>query len=456
MRRTPDLVRCRSIVRSGISSQLQTLTGFRERIEPPTPGRINEALERRKIKAETTKALVDSLNFERLALYATPMKDLPEQVERLIRLLRTRPLSTDSGSYPFHDAGLDVLEVDQALVHRLKLPSIWLRIEQDDRLGVGDVSHLQAETQQGQAFQSSSGLYTGIFMLDAYVPPLLAALAPGVWGFAVPRTFGSMIFGLGTCIAGTERDAAELLQLISIPGADVAKPMPALSSQAAASATAWWAARLNRLFGVLSDLAVFTDRSEIYRPEKHLEAILTVEQIFRRTGSMQLAHRDANARRTLMFSVLDSMTRINGWSLQVMFTLSHAQKVMDGLNATIPSEAAEIVLPMARDGVAALKGVQDGFFIREHLETTDVELHLPTGGRTHLSAERATARYLKLLRDATHGHGGRGNARGETAALLAHHNGEIPHDIGFLAYLYLLDMLEHPDRLRRCLFGSGQ
>ena len=43
-----------------------------------------------------------------------------------------------------------------------------------------------------------------------------------------------------------------------------------------------------------------------------------------------------------------------------------------------------------------------------------------------------------------------------TDALLAHHDGHIPHDIGLLAYLYLLDLMMHPERVRRQLYRRGR
>ena len=35
--------------------------------------------------------------------------------------------------------------------------------------------------------------------------------------------------------------------------------------------------------------------------------------------------------------------------------------------------------------------------------------------------------------------------------LLAHHTGEIPDDLVFLPYLYLLDTLCHPDKVRETI-----
>jgi len=154
LRRTPDLARTKQVYGLGVTSRLQHLGSLRERIDPPMPEAIGPALEKRKAKAERSQELLDLLNFECLAMYATPV------------------------------------EIDPVLLHRLKLASIWLRIEQDERVGKGDLSHLKGVHEQAEAFGASAGLYSGVYMSDAYVAPLLGALAPGVWGFAVVRSFG--------------------------------------------------------------------------------------------------------------------------------------------------------------------------------------------------------------------------------------------------------------------------
>lgn len=55
-----------------------------------------------------------------------------------------------------------------------------------------------------------------------------------------------------------------------------------------------------------------------------------------------------------------------------------------------------------------------------------------------------------MLRNAGHGFGSptqRNEAR--DAALLVAHDGRVPAELPDLAYLYLLELLAHPERLRR-------
>ena len=86
--------------------------------------------------------------------------------------------------------------------------------------------------------------------------------------------------------------------------------IPSLSLNASSNASSWWVGRLNDIFSVLADPAIFTDRRGIYVPAKHLHALLTVEQLFRRVFSIQANYRDSNARRTLLFTVPDTLERL--------------------------------------------------------------------------------------------------------------------------------------------------
>lgn len=455
----PDLVRLRTIAKpAGSVPRWDELKNLTERVTVAIPDRVGKDLQRRLLKAEERGALVDLLNHQVLLLHTLSLTDLPTQSKYFVETLNAVRFSEDPSRGPFGNTWVHLVETNPALLHRLKLASVWVRIEQDPLLGGGDPSHLhQVGRREGGIFSSSAGLYDGVLMFDAYLSPLLAAGTPGLWAVHIVRSFGSLIFSLGAFVSGTDGGASELLQLVATPGAKKATEFSPLSASAADGALQWWTERLNLLFGVLSDLSTFTDSEGDYRPAKHLESLLTVEQIFRRSTSMLVAHRDTNARRTLLFTFLDSLEGARGTSILTMFTLSHASKVLADLEASIPSAAAEILLPAARRAVSALQEMQRGLFIRQQLGTATVNLQLGGGTIRQLSPEAATALYLKVLRDATHGHGSnKESSKAQTAALLAHHDGEVPHDLGLLGYLYLLDMLAHPERLPRLLFRGGK
>jgi hypothetical protein len=173
----------------------------------------------------------------------------------------------------------------------------------DEKLGLGDLSQIQAAAAAGEnAFASSQGLYDGIYTLDAYIAPLLGALSPAVWSFHAARMLGTIVYTLGQPIAGTQGTAAELLHVLPNQGTYESSMIPTLSANASAASINWWADRLNDLFAVLGDPAIYTDRDGSYVPAKHLHALMTVEQLFRRVSSIQTSYRDANARRTLLFT----------------------------------------------------------------------------------------------------------------------------------------------------------
>lgn len=458
-RQRPDLVRLRPIVKpTETLRRWEHLEHAEERVAVTIPERLETDLERRRLKAEERGALVDLFNHQVLLLHSLPLKDLREQSEYFLGTLNDIQFDEDPTRGPFRHTGLHLVQINPTVLHRLKLASVLLRIEQDPVLHRGDQHYLQTlGTKAGDLFSSSAGLYDGVLMFDAYLAPLMAAGTPGIWGVNVVRSFGCMVFSLGTFVSGTESEAAELLHLVAVPGAKAPTKFTPLSPIASHGALEWWTDRLNELFGVLSDLSPFTDEQGGYRPAKHLEAMLTIEQIFRRTTSLLIAHRDTNARRTLLFTVLDSMEGVRGVSLLMMCTLTHANKVLESLEASLHAPAAEVLLPAARRGVSALRQMQAGFFIRSQLATDKVDLRLEGDETRSLSPEAAAARYLKVLRDATHGHGSdKETSKAQTAALLAHHNGDVPHDLGLLGYLYLLDLIAHPDRLRRTLFRGGR
>lgn len=56
-----------------------------------------------------------------------------------------------------------------------------------------------------------------------------------------------------------------------------------------------------------TDPVIFIDGASEYEPARHLQALLSVEHVFRRVSSIQFAHRDKDARLVLMMTVLDTI-----------------------------------------------------------------------------------------------------------------------------------------------------
>jgi hypothetical protein len=418
---------------------------------------IVEEMNRLEKRAEETGNPADALAHSQLQIVATPSSQVADVVRGVYENLLQVGLVGDSSEKVFANAGVHVFRRESALIHRLKLASVWLRVLADEMLRVENINHLQEALAAGDnAFASSEGLYDGIYTLDAYIGPLLGALSPAIWSFHATRSLGAIVYTLGQPISGTTGSAAELLHVLPHQGSYEATNIPSLSPRASVAAVDWWAEKLNYLFAVLGDLAVFTDQRGLYVPSKHLHALLTVEQLFRRVASVQTSHRDANARRTLMFTVLDTLERLTGRGLPVMCSLPFAQKTYNTLAEALPAGAAEVLLPAASRALISLEGLQDGFFIARQEKKSHVEWADPRGGFKSLTAAEAAAQYIKVLRDSTHGHGSnRPNQIAQTDALLTHHNGRVPHDLALLGYLYLLDLLNRPEDLRKSLYQGG-
>ncbi|MBN9795640.1 hypothetical protein DMP17_44805 [Pseudonocardia sp. TMWB2A] len=360
-------------------------------------------------------------------------------------------------------AGVHLVRRASELVHRTKLCLLLLQAGHDPLLLAADMAAITALIEAGEpGFRASQDLYQGVFLGEVYLAPLLGALSPAVWGFCAPRSLGIVVYTMGQPLLGHAGNAAELLQTLPQQGAapdpdrERAR-IPRLSPRAGAAALDWWTRRLNDLFGVLTDPALATDGSGVYLPAKQARTLLSAEQLFRRVASIQAAHRDGHARRVLLFTVLDTLERLTGKNITELGSAEYARERLGEMTAAIPAEAAEVLLPGAERAVEALEELPLGFFRARQLGETTVDVPDKHGGTRSVELDRAAAEYLKVLRNATHGHGGKTEADIRlTAALLAQHDGRIPHDLGLLGYLYLLDLLARTDELAHRIYGGGR
>lgn len=178
--------------------------------------------------------------------------------------------------------------------------------------------------------------------------------------------------------------------------------------------------------------------------------------MFRRVGSIQRADRDRDARHVLLFTVLDTLERLNGRTLVEMCTLSFAERTARRVRKALPGDAAAVLMPNVDRALAALGRLQEGFYLPDQLDAERVAFTDEAGTPSSLTRERATAEYLRILRNATHGHGSnRAERKALTNTLLVQHDGHVPHDLALLGYLYLLELLAVPALLRRTLYAGG-
>lgn len=350
----------------------------------------------------------------------------------------------------FGNRSAHLVVAEDLLIRRVNLPRILLRFDQDP-----DAPELLKEAANGVdnhgLFGSSTPWFFNVIGGAHYLGPLLGCLSPRFWCLAAPRGSAAILFSLGSDIVGHFGTPYEPMQLISTPGRTEAAPQLDLDDTSCARAIHWWRVRLNQMWQYLSDPTTFGGADKVYSPYAHHHWMLTFGETFGLMTSLQCSSRDANAQRSIMNNLFDLLGRITGTDIDRLCTLSYAEKRAADVRSKMLDSEARLLMPAVDRALQALKGIQDGFFIQRQRGDENVRLHLPDGSVEEKTPERASAMLLKLIRNATHGYGGKAGSQRKSdvdAALLAHHDGQIPGDIVLLPYLYLLDILCNPERVR--------
>lgn len=414
-----------------------------------------ERVQHSAMKTTAAGLLAPGLAFHQLQTMVADPAVTAETVEVVVDDLgECRFKDTDEPLYP--NVGAYLIRRNPALLHRSKIPAVLLRVARDGKLQRADLEDIKAASARGEVvFSASDGLGDGFAVIDAYLSPLLGALSPYVWAFSAARPYGAVLYTLGVAIPGVAGESLEPLHLLPSRGSLTAIARPTLTPNAPTDAITWWVRRLDKAMSVVSDPAVFSDSNGAYVPSHHQHAILSFEQVFRRVGSIQQSDRDGDARRVLLFTVLDTLERLTNRKLVELCTHSVAAKTLERLRKDMSPGAQEVLLPAAERAVEALERLQDGFYLRRQTGAATIDFTLTDGTPASYAPEKAAAEYIRVLRNATHGHGSnREEAVPRTDTLLVHHDGTIHHDLALLGYLYLLEMLTRPDLLRRVLYSS--
>lgn len=413
-------------------------------------GRVGEETLARHIQRSAERGdLAGVISAQQLQLLTAHPHHVRGLSQELLAGLTQTTFHDDEDGYPFADAGVHLIRRSPKLMTRLKLPSLVLNLDDGNDSADSSEAELRKRHARGEkVFGASDALWDGHYLFESYTGPLLGALTPFIWAFSVHRHLGVIVFSFGTPIAGASGEAAEPLQLLPLQSGLGATPAPSCEPPAAGAALRWWCYKLNRLLAVLSDPGNHRDATGRYDPAKQLHAQMTVEQLFRRVTSIMTSHRDVQARRVLLFSALDTLEKLTGRDIEHLASLRLASKAAERLTGDMSDEAAQILLPSVKRSLSALAEVQGGFLSARGRGTVVVD---DERGPRSLSIDSAAALYIKLLRNATHGHGGRQNEQRRSISLLKNHSGVVPHDLGLLAFLWLLDFVARPDDFGRIL-----
>ncbi len=365
--------------------------------------------------------------------------------------IREVPLAA-TGEPLFQNPGVTLVASTDLLIRRARLPAILFRFDQDPDT-MKTISAI--DENEGGYFASSASWYREIIGVIHYLGPLLGCLSPRFWCLPTGRPPFAVLFSLGTDINGLRHSPMEAMQLL--PGFGRMEPIPPVdvTPTSCRHAIHWWITRLNQMFRYLCDPTTFGNAHGVYDPYEHQHWLLTFGQIFGLTTALQTAGRNQSVQRALMNTLLDTFadrlrTRRR---FEQLCTYKTAQEAADRVRTLMPEDVATVLMPVADRAVDSLRRVQEGFFIQKQRGDANVIVRIPGQKPHHRQPQRAAALLMKVYRNATHGFGGK-NPNPENdkelvaERLLAHHTGDMPADLVFLPYLYLLDTLSRPDQVR--------
>lgn len=282
--------------------------------------------------------------------------------------------------------------------------------------------------------------------LSSYLEPLVTSLSPRVWGTTATRAGGVLVILFGRSLAGRRELSADILSMSARTHPSPNLPQEDIDPLVFRDALKWWVSRLDLAFSHLTEPSNYEVDGEFSAPAA-LERLMTFEQVCR---SVQViaSNEDSHARRLALFHVLDSMEGLNPKLTRDAATnLTKASAVLASLRASMPPSIQPVLLPRAESAVEALRQVQDGFFVKSRLRDGEILMPDSHGVETWTPLATAARGWLKVLRNSQHGF-----ERGLTdqeRALLALHNGHEPAHLPNLAWLALLNVLTHPELLRR-------
>jgi hypothetical protein len=346
----------------------------------------------------------------------------------------------------FPNASVHLLRQDSAFHHRHSMMRMLLRLEEDEAF-----RNSAPNPDDPPSLDSARHLFTDSLLgLYSYLAPLFLSHSPHVWAFNIARPGANLIFTLGVALNGIPDYGVRLLDAFSVGRANGGpRERPTnLSSRDLEVSLAWWVRQLDELFSEIGNLANYGDADGRYDARTAFGTSLSIDQLFKNIHALLIHEADSHSRRLLCFDALDTLEGLRLLDFETMCELRTAERTLVELEALLPPEPSRVLLPRARDAVDALRELQDGFFLPSRIAEDGLLLPSKSGREEVVSLAKASAFYLRLLRNAGHGFTGKHDkGRPRDQALLASHRGVIPYALPDVAYLYLLRLVANPARL---------
>lgn len=447
-RRTAHLVDRIEIAGPGAPARWEVLNQLpASRVPNTVPPEVVARLRRQLVEDAAEDDVLAKLNWLHASMTLAPDNQFIEAARNAFDSLRA--VSTAEGEPFFPELAASFIRFDKALSWRAGLARVMVRTEEEPTL----LNTRPQQTDDQLVFGSATGILTDLSLTrDAYLTPLFLCHSPFIWAITGVRQQGVMVYSLGRPMRGQEANPAELIQQFMPAGPATFSGCPPFTATQTSAALAWWIKQLNELLSVVTDPSTYTNQTGEYSPRRQFEAQLSFEQAGRRVQAVLAHQRDQATRQVLAFAALDTLEGLGLVSFEQAVQLTKAQRVLERLDALLPLNVAEVLLPSARRAVNALRGCQDGFLENAYVSGGQVTVPHKSGPPRIMTVEQATGQYLRVLRNAHHGYGGQNDAgRRRDEVLLMSHTGNLPNDFVLLPYLYWLHALADPQLLRRTL-----
>ena len=337
----------------------------------------------------------------------------------------------------FPDGSVHLIENDFIISRRYGTPRALLRADDDIESITSD---------PGGAFRTAAKLAPDTSLgLDAYLSPLFSSLAPRIWGWSVGRAGGIVLYLLGETVTGLRPVPGDALDLL-LPSVMIPQPpQPTVESGGYEQATKWWVQELDVVLSNATNPANSLDDGR-YSPQRAVERLLTLERYFRHCQVIAANQRDPHSRMLTLFAALDSLPGlVSGLQWTKTTNSTRAREVLAKLEVDVPHSAREVLLPRARAAADALDRLQDGFFMSRWQREGGFLIPNASGQDQVIPRSSAASKWLRVFRNSHHGFDDRLDA-GESR-LLTMHTGDIAPQLADLAWLFLLDLMAHPEKL---------